>query len=89
MVFGVALLSLLLWTIEPRALLDVIAEVHVGLLLVACVILALDRLLMAYKWNLLLGSKGIRISTLLALRLYHVTMQDIPGKNYAIGFLTN
>ena len=72
MLIGASLISLLLWKIEPRALLDVIAEVHVDLLLVAGVALAFDRLLMAYKWNLLLRSKGIRISTLMALRIYLV-----------------
>jgi len=46
--------------------------VHAGLLMIACVVFALDRLLMAYKWNLLLRGKGIRIPTLTALRLYMV-----------------
>jgi uncharacterized protein (TIRG00374 family) len=69
---GLTLLGILLWRVEPGAILEMYADANIGLLAIACLFFAIDRLLMVFKWNLLLRSKDIRISSFTAIRHYMI-----------------
>jgi uncharacterized protein (TIRG00374 family) len=47
-----------------------LADIEWGFVLLACAIALLDRLLMAYKWGVLLEAKGIRLSLWTLLKIY-------------------
>jgi len=68
-------LVLLAWVIRPLDLQDVvrrIAALSPLPTLALCAALVLRRVLMAYKWALLLRARQIPISTWQAIRLYHI-----------------
>lgn len=69
---GLGILSFLLWRFDVSTVLNTFAGANRGLLLVACGAFAIDRVLMAIKWNLLLRRKGIHISHWVALRHYMI-----------------
>lgn len=68
--FGVGILGVVLWEVDLHAALRTLVSARPDLVLAACLAFAADRALMAYKWNLLLRAKGIRIPFVEALRLY-------------------
>lgn len=70
--FGLGLLAVLLTQVDLGGLLNQIATAQPLFLAAAAVAFGGDRLLMAYKWNLLLRARGILIPLATALRLYIV-----------------
>jgi acetyltransferase-like isoleucine patch superfamily enzyme/uncharacterized membrane protein YbhN (UPF0104 family) len=73
LVVTVGLLALLVFVVsDPRRLLQDITHVRPGLLLIAVALSAGDRVVMAYKWSLLLAARGLEISLSRAIRTYFV-----------------
>lgn len=72
-VVSVVLMVILLRWIDPRGFVDVLKGADVGLMLLALVLVTLNRVLMAVKWNLLLAVRGLRISWLRATRIYYTS----------------
>lgn len=70
MAVSLTLLGLLLRWIDPRGLGPALAGARVPMLLLALLLVLANRVLMAVKWNLLLGVKEIRISAFHATRIY-------------------
>jgi uncharacterized protein (TIRG00374 family) len=70
--FGVGILALLFWKVGLDAVLRTLIGARPEFVLAASLVFAADRVLMAYKWNILLRAKGILISLMEALRLYTI-----------------
>lgn len=65
-----ALLSMLLWLVNPREAAGSIAAADKGLLAIALAVAFANRLLMAVKWNVLARAIGVRIPWLTAANVY-------------------
>lgn len=65
-----AIAGVLYWVGGPRALREVLAEPRPGLLFAAGALFFLDRVLTAYKWNLLLGAHAASLRLWRALQIY-------------------
>lgn len=67
---AVALLLLVLRLIDVRLVVRTVVGANLGYVVIVLVGFLADRFLMAYKWNLLLRSKGIAFSNMEAFRVY-------------------
>jgi uncharacterized protein (TIRG00374 family) len=82
LVICVSLLGLVFWATDLADVGRTLASANLAILVLTCAIVVIDRGLMAYKWNLLLRSRGVRISHGEAFRLYlsgHVLATVTPG----------
>lgn len=93
-VLAILLLGAVLWLADPRAVISSFTRIHRLPLAGLVVTAVLDRLLMAYKWNLLLRARGVRISHGQAIRLVFVgvllgavTPGGLGGEAYKIAAL--
>jgi uncharacterized protein (TIRG00374 family) len=66
------LLAAIARTADLEEVVATLATVRLDWLLVACSLVLINRILMAYKWTLLLGCRGIRLSLPTAVRVYYV-----------------
>jgi len=71
-VVGVGLLALVGWFLDIPRLLDSFSSIDPLLAVGLCLASGIDRVLMAYKWNLLLAARDIRIPMWQAVRVYVV-----------------
>ncbi|HKT71875.1 MAG TPA: lysylphosphatidylglycerol synthase transmembrane domain-containing protein [Steroidobacteraceae bacterium] len=72
---SIALLTILLrYVIDPRAVLDTLAQLDPSYGVVAYLIFQLDRVTMAFKWNLLLRARSYRLSHWRATEIYSSAM---------------
>jgi uncharacterized membrane protein YbhN (UPF0104 family) len=68
------LLAVLVFVVvDPGELLSAIRRMRLGPLLLAIGLAAVDRVLMAYKWRILLAAQGINIPLLTTIRAYFAT----------------
>ena len=95
LIVGVVLLAIVLRSIDLREVLASFSAIHPVQALALCLTSAVDRLLMAYKWNVLLRSRGIRVSVWQAARLVLVgnlfgalTPGAISGDAYRVAALS-
>lgn len=70
--FGLALLGLVFWWVDLGELARRLRTFHPAWLVVLCTLGVFDRVLMAYKWRLLLRAGGVAIPLSRAVRLYFV-----------------
>lgn len=79
---GVSVLIAVLWSIDLDGVASRFLSLRPGMGLLLCFTAVLGRVLMAYKWNLLLSARGISISVWQATRLYlvgHLLGAFTPG----------
>ena len=67
---GLSLLVVLAWYLDLPTLLESFSAVDPLMVAGLCFASWLDRVLMAYKWNILLAARGVCIPTWHAIRLY-------------------
>ena len=77
---GIVILALVLQSVDFAAAIRLFASIRIGPLLALCVLQVARRVLMAYKSNILLRARSIRISLLEAVRIYYV--------GYSLGAMT-
>ncbi len=65
------LMGYLFWKMDLREVRNVLAHVNLKIFLFAILVITLDRLLMAYKWNILLRAKGLYTSVLKVIKSYY------------------
>ncbi|MGB8319315.1 MAG: lysylphosphatidylglycerol synthase transmembrane domain-containing protein [Ignavibacteriaceae bacterium] len=68
----IVLFVVLKW-IDPGKLIPVLKEINYNLLIISFFILTIDRILMAFKWNILLRAKNIRISLFEITKIYYMS----------------
>ena len=71
-VIGIVVLAAVCWTVDLKAVSMAFTQLNFGLLIVFCIVVVLDRLLMAYKWNLLARAQRVILSLWQATRLIYV-----------------
>ena len=71
-VIGIVLLAVVCWTVDLKAVTMAFRRLDLGFLIAFCSVVVFDRILMAYKWNLLVRAQGILLSLWQATRLYYV-----------------
>ena len=67
---GLSLMGVLAWFLDLPTFFESFSTINGLMAVLLCVASCLDRILMAYKWNLLLAARGVTISTWHAIRLY-------------------
>lgn len=70
---SVTLLAALLWMVDIRRTLELLRSASLASMVAILVVLTLDRLLMAFKWWLLLESAQLDIGLLTAIRAYYIS----------------
>ena len=70
--FGFGILALLMQNVGLDPVLRALSGARPDFVLATCLAFAVDRVLMTYKWNLLLRAKGIFVPLIRSLRLYSV-----------------
>lgn len=70
---AVGLTALLLWQSDPHAVWQAARAAHWRFILLACALVALDRVLMAYRWWALLGPVGRRPQMGTVMRIFFVS----------------
>lgn len=71
-VIGLSLLVALFWAIDIRAVSRSLTSICAVPVIALCIMALIERVLKAYKWNLLLRARQISISLWQAMRLYYV-----------------
>jgi uncharacterized protein (TIRG00374 family) len=66
------LVGVILWFVDFRQVLEIILSLNAWYLFAAAILIYLDRLLMAYKWNQLLQAVDVRVPLFLLFRTYAV-----------------
>lgn len=72
---SIALLVVLFtYVVDGREVVRIVRDFHPGYLLLALFVVTIDRLLMAYKWTVLLRAQGYRLPLLQAVTIYCTSM---------------
>ena len=72
-IISIGLLILLFSWIDFKQITGVIENLNYIYILIALLIITLDRILMGFKWNLLLRVRGIKISLFKATKVYYIS----------------
>ncbi len=72
-IVSIVLLVIIIRWIDFHEVLNAIKEMNYWYLFFAFLAFTLDRIIMAYKWNLLLKVKGIKISLFQAIKIYYMS----------------
>lgn len=70
LVLSIALIAVLFFTLDRDEILEIGSRASIPMLLAAFAFAFGDRILMAYKWNILLRAKNIRVSTVSVTGIY-------------------
>ena len=70
---AVGLTALLLWQSDPRAVWQAARGADWRFIVLACALVAIDRVLMAYRWWVLLAPVGPRLSVKTVMRIFFVS----------------
>lgn len=73
LVFSMALVVFVLTRVEVSRVVDSISGMRPGLLMVALLIIVVERLLLAWKWRLLLGAKQVRVPMWHMIKICYAT----------------
>ena len=73
LLLSVGLISFLFYSVDLQETLAILRRANVVLLLAALLVACGDRILMAYKWNILLKAKGINLSLVSVTGTYLIT----------------
>lgn len=68
-----ALITFILTQIEMGRVMDILANVRLEFVALAVIIVSLERVLLAYKWRVLLASKGILVTFARLVKICYVT----------------
>jgi glycosyltransferase 2 family protein len=73
LVISIILLTILIYWIDFGAFISAVGNANYLYICLAIVLVAINRCVMAYKWNMLLKLKGISISFVEATRIYYIS----------------
>ena len=72
-ILGIAIVTYLLTLIDFREFAQVLSKAHWGFVLLACVLVFIDRCWMGFKWQILLKAQGLGVSVSECIRVYFVS----------------